>query len=165
MKELIWIVVIVGILVLLVVSARSSKRTGVAEDLIASLSWLAGDWEGDFEGAPFACHYTTPQGGVILSISKEFQQDKSCFYEFEKFETIDDEIVMIPYPAGNVSVPFTLIDYDPKIKKAAFENNEHDFPTSLTYELTAPDILTILVAGPAEGGQKALKVNLTRVKK
>ena len=64
-----------------------------------------------------------------------------------------------------MSVPFTLKNYDQKIKKAVFENKEHDFPTSISYELTAPDNLTILVAGPGEGGEKVLKVNLTRVKK
>lgn len=165
MKELIWIVVIVGIVVLLIASARSSKKADEASGLIATLGWLAGNWEGDFEGVPFACHYTTPKGGVILSVSKEFRQDKSCFYEFEKFEALDNNIVMTPYPAGNISVPFTLIDYNPKIKKAVFENKDHDFPTSITYELAAPDNLTILVAGPAEGEQKLLKVNLIRLKK
>ena len=129
---------------------------------IDDLAWLAGDWRGDFEGNPFECHYTTPQGGVILSVSKEFQGENRCFAEFEKFEAKDSGLILTPYPGGRQSVPFILVDYNPDFKKAKFENKEHDFPTDITYEITEPDKMLITVAGSQDGKRLELKVNLVR---
>lgn len=130
---------------------------------ISTLAWLEGDWSGDFEGNPFTCHYSSPEGGVILSISKEFPEGQPCFIEFEKFEQTDSGIVMTPYPNGKQSVPFTLIDYDPAIKKAKFANYEHDFPTEIIYELVEPNKMLIIVAGPGKEGRAELKVDLRRL--
>ena len=69
-------------------------------------------------------------------------------------------IILTPYPGGKQSVPFELVDFDPVAKKAKFENLEHDFPTDITYELIETGKLKITVAGPQNGKQLELKVNL-----
>lgn len=131
---------------------------------IDSLAWLAGDWAGDFEGNRFECHYTSPEGGAILSVSKEYHEGKRCFIEFEKFEESNSNIIMTPYPDGMQSVGFTLIGFDPAIKQAKFTNYRHDFPTEIIYELVEADKMLITVAGPGEKGRVELKVNLKKVK-
>jgi hypothetical protein len=129
---------------------------------IQPLSWLEGSWRGDFEGNPFEAHYTSPQGGAILGMSKEFLKDGRCWIEYELFTNSGDTVKVTPYPGGEKSVSFVLTGYDPSIKYAVFENKTHDFPTDITYELIAADSLRILVAGPGKNGRKVLTVNLAR---
>jgi hypothetical protein len=128
------------------------------------LSWLEGSWQGDFEGNPFEAHYTSPEGGSILSMSKEFLKDGRCWIEFERFTISGDSVLLTPYPQGEKSVSFVLTGHDPSVKKAVFENKAHDFPTDITYEMTAPDSLRILVAGPGKDGRKVLTLRLARNK-
>jgi hypothetical protein len=119
---------------------------------LEDLGWLAGSWSGDILGAGastrFETHYTTPQGGVILSTSKAFGKDGTLrWFEFERFEVKDGALQVVPHPNGVASVPFTLAEYDPAAKKAVFANPQHDYPNRITYHRVADDRLLIVVAG------------------
>jgi hypothetical protein len=134
---------------------------------LEDLSWLAGSWSGEVRGAApgtrFETHYTTPQGGVILSSSKAFSQEgKLSWFEFERFETRDGVLQMTPYPNGEASVSFTLTEYDPATKKAVFSNAQHDHPNRITYQRLAEDRLLCIVAGNSEGSP-VLEVTLSRL--
>lgn len=132
-----------------------------AEGEIASMTWLAGDWIQD----GFEAHYTNPEGEKIFSISRYFKDGECVFFELEKFEIQDGVVVVVPYPKGKESVPFRLQDsYDPRAKKAAFTNPDHDWPTQLSYELVSPDNLLILVSGMQNGKMRIERFDLTRKK-
>ena len=153
--------------IILLLSTMSASRAQTPQDppgyaALKTLAWLEGSWRGDFEGNPFEAHYTSPEGGTILSVSKEFLKDGRCWSEFEQFTISGDSVLLTPYPQGERSVSFILTDYDPSVKKAVFVNEAHDFPTDITYEMTAPDSLRILVAGPGKDGRKVLAVRLAR---
>lgn len=48
-------------------------------------------------------------------------------------------------------------------RRVVFENLEHDFPRTFTFELAAPDNLVIALAGPGRDGQpRTLRFNLRR---
>jgi hypothetical protein len=127
---------------------------------ISALNWLAGDWE--MEG--FKAHYTTPEGGEIFSISRYFKDGKLTFFEVEHFFTQDGTIVLNPYPKGQKSVIFKIANFDPKMKKAVFQNPEHDWPTEISYERTADDRLYIQVSGPQDGKMRVEKFDLKAAK-
>ena len=132
---------------------------------LEDLSWLAGSWSGEVKGAApgtrFETHYTTPQGGVILSTSKAFGQNgKLSWFEFERFETRDGVLQVTPYPNGKASVSFTLVQYDSAAKKAVFANPQHDFPKSITYQRVADDRLLFVVAG--DEGAPVMEFSLSR---
>jgi len=131
-------------------------------DIIKDMSWLAGHWSGTFEGKPFEAIYTSPTGGVIMSVSKEFGDSEPCFFEFEKFELLNDTLVMTPYPSGEKSDDFPLIDYSRKDKRAVFENKNHDFPTTFMYTRTSDDSLKIIVSGEIKGERREFKVLLKK---
>jgi len=155
------------VLFTIIVLLLTVTTTGTDNDLkvskIESLSWLAGSWQGDFEGNSFECYYTTPKGGTILSMSKEFHKGKPCFIEFEKIEISGSDIILTPYPGGEKSVSFVLSDYDPEVNKAKFTNYEHDFPTEIIYELVETGKMVITVAGPHEDKHLELKMNLIKI--
>ena len=99
-----------------------------AEEEIASMTWLAGDWIQD----GFEAHYTNPEGGKIFSISRYFKDGKCVFFELEKFEVQGGIVVVVPYPKGTESVPFKLQNPDASVNKAIFANPDHDWPTQIS---------------------------------
>jgi hypothetical protein len=121
---------------------------------ISDLSWLEGTWRGSVGGRSFEAHYTSPEGGQILSASKYTEDGKPAGFEFERFEQRGDTLVLTPFPEGKSSADFPIADYDPRGRRAVFENLAHDFPTRISYQRSAKDRLTILVSGPGEDGQE-----------
>lgn len=111
--------------------------------IIMQLKWLEGEWSSD----SFSAIYSSPEGGIIMSISKEFDKGELVFFEFETIIATDSLVALTPYPYGSKSVHFTLVEYDPDSTKAVFENKAHDFPTRISYELISPNNLLIIVSG------------------
>jgi hypothetical protein len=121
---------------------------------IHDLAWLADTWRSpDYEA-----HYSSPDGGVILSYAKQFEAGRVTFFEQERFEVRDGHVVEAPSPNGvPAPVVFTLTELEPGW--AVFENPTHDFPTRLSYRREG-DRLTIHVQGPDGRGPR---FELTRV--
>ena len=132
----------------------------VHRKILRELTWLEGSWKGTFDGKPFEATYTSPEGGVIMSVSKEFGAEEPFFFEFEKFEVINDTLVMTPYPAGTKSDGFPLVAYSAELKRAVFENKNHDFPAAFVYQRVSPDSLEITVSGDNEGKLLEFKILL-----
>jgi hypothetical protein len=147
------------ILILVLAHAVEAEEPTAAEQL-ASLDWLAGTWRD--EG--FEAHYTSPEGGMILSASKNYAGGRVVFFEFERIEIQQDSVAYIPYPAGRSSVSFKLVDYEPEKPRIRFENKEHDFPKDLTFELISEDRLRIFLTGEEKGKYRTLELNLRRTR-
>ena len=45
-------------------------------------------------------------------------------------------------------------ELDAAAKRAVFENKEHDYPQTFTFEQPAPDRLVITLSGPGKNGQR-----------
>jgi Domain of unknown function (DUF6265) len=129
-------------------------RLPASPPTISDLSWLEGTWRGSVGGRSFEAHYTSAEGGQILSASKYTEDGKPAGFEFERFQQRGDTLVLTPFPEGKSSVDFAVAEYDPKARRAVFENLAHDFPTRISYQRSAKDRLTILVSGPGEDGQE-----------
>lgn len=126
------------------------------------LAWLQGTWEGPFEGGTWESVYSSPEAGMMLSMSKEWKAGRISMFEFERFTWDGGKVVLVPYPYGNASVEFELVDFDPKVKRARFANPEHDFPTDLIYERKGDRLVIDVFAG--EGEQKhGFQLDLKRV--
>ena len=146
--------VVLPIGLLLLSSAAPLPRRSAAPPQITDLTWLEGTWRGKIGGREFEAHYTGVNGGQILSASKYTENGKPAGFEFERFQQQGDTLVLTPFPEGKSSVSFPLAEYDPKGKRAVFENLAHDFPTRISYQRTAGNRLTILVSGPGEDGKE-----------
>ena len=123
---------------------------------IADLTWLAGHWRGTLaNGATFETHYTDAEGGMIVSVSKEVKKGRVVAFELETFFEKDGHLIYHPYPYGKKSEhAFPLISFDAPAKRAVFENKEHDYPQTFTFEQPAPDRLVITLSGPGKNGQR-----------
>lgn len=134
-----------------------------SDDKLAAMDWLAGYWSGEMWGGVFHAHYSTPEGGLILSHSRLLKGNEESFYEFEVFGPADDEIVWLqPFPNGRKAVGFRLKELDVEAHKATFENPAKDFPTRIVYHRKAEDELVITLSDPHGGSDKVERFDLRR---
>jgi hypothetical protein len=126
------------------------------------MSWLAGDWSGDAWGGRFHAHYTSPEGGRILSYSRLEQDGHDTYYEFEVFERRAAGVHLQPFPGGKRADGFELASHDAKLQQAVFENPKKDWPTRIVYQREAPERLVITLSDPHNKSDKVERFDLRR---
>ena len=121
--------------------------------------------EGHWRSDSFEAIYTSAEGGLILSISKWYDDNGAATLgEFERFAIEGDAVVLTPFPGGKERVGFRLVSNDADAECALFSNPDHDWPTTLLYERPHFDELHIRVSGPGENGEeRALEFHLKRM--
>jgi hypothetical protein len=119
---------------------------GEPADDLAALKWLAGNWQADKWGGTFHAHYSTPDGGKIVSYSKLVAGGALKFYEFELFEVVDGKVTYTPHPAGRRS-PHSFPLVESGAQRAVFANDEHDWPKRIVFERPAERKLVITLSG------------------
>lgn len=142
--------------------AGGPEQRATPEAVLAEMGWLAGTWSGDMWGGRFEAHYSTPEGGRILSHSRLFVEGAERYYEFEVFEPGAELVRLTPYPRGKAADGFTLSEHDPVARKAVFENPEKDYPTRIVYQRVADDELVITLSDPHGGSEKTEVFDLRR---
>ncbi len=153
-----------GLNALIADESKDGNEAPAPEVTIEQLSFLTGNWSGTFPGGRWESAYTSPDGGMILSASKEFRGDRVVMIEFEHFNTVNGQVVVTPYPFGKKSnTSFTLSEYDKTKKRVVFANPEHDFPNTLIYERTKPDELVIQIIGTMRGKEVNQTMPLTLI--
>jgi hypothetical protein len=125
-----------------------------AATLVSDLGWLAGSWiGGSSEGTVYESHYSTPNGGVIVSASKETRNGRTVSTDFEIFYQKEGRIIFQPCPNGTKSPSsFPLVTFEALARRAVFENREHDFPQVFIFEQPTLDVLKITLQGPGKDG-------------
>ncbi len=137
--------------------AHPPEKKMSADAQLAQLDFLAGTWRNDW----FEATYTTPAGGMVLSVNKEFRDGKVSFFEIERFDVRDGKVTMQPFLNGK-QAPVAFPLHALAGKRAHFRNAAHDFPQDLVYERVADDRLLIELTG-VEGGQaRQLRFDLRR---
>jgi len=130
--------------------------------ILASLDWLAGHWRGAHGSGTWEAIYSTPEGGLILSLNKQVTDGKLQVFEIEQFRVQGGAVVMAPLPFGKPSpVVFTLTEWDAEERRAVFENPEHDFPQILVYHRRAEDRLHVAAHAMREGQRVGFELDLT----
>ena len=157
MRSMVAILALCAVLSVSLVTLGGAARV---PDPAQTLDFLAGTWQGDKWGGIFVAYYSTPVGGKVLSYSELIKDGKVSFHEFEKFETIDSQLTLTPYPGGRPAPIFTETKVEPK--RVVFENPEKDFPTRITYEQVSAESLRITLDDPHHAGGKTDVFELKR---
>ncbi len=144
------------------ITAFADPDTSTPRQQLESLDWLAGCWRGPHDGGIWEACYTTAEAGMVLSANKEIKHGRVVMIEFERFDVVDDQVVVVPYPFGRPSVPFKLVKHDKKKRRAEFANPEHDFPKRIVYHRMSKDSLHILVEGEQGGREIVMELKLKR---
>ncbi|MBS0658258.1 MAG: hypothetical protein JSR82_08440 [Verrucomicrobia bacterium] len=137
-----------------------------AQPKLDSLAFLAGQWRGTTnEGRQADEIYSTPEGGMIVGIGREFDATGKCvFYDLEVFVETPKGLVFRPSPMGKaVPIEFPLVAAESGPNKAVFVNEKNDFPKRLVWELVAPDEMRITLTGAQKGQPVTAIYQLKRV--
>lgn len=141
------------LLLLVLAAAPVTGDSPSPAEQLATITWLEGKWTGLFGGNRFEATYSSPEGGAMLSMNKEFHDGHPCSIEFERFGYDDTGVFLLPYPGGKPKdLKFYLVGFDPNIKRASFQNRANDWPTDIRYERVSEDSLHISLSGPAKDG-------------
>ncbi len=146
-----------------------AEATDAPAARLADLAWLAGHWRGTLaNGATIEAHYTGPDGGAIVSASKEVRNGRAVAFELELFFEKDGRVIYRPFPNGRRSEhDFPLVRFEATADgaRAVFENTAHDFPQTFEFAYPAPDRLTITLSGPGKDGSgRSIQFDLRRVR-
>ena len=130
-------------------SAGSEKKTGVQ-----SLSWLAGVWRD--EDQPAEEHWTAPSGGAMLGMCRLGKTLQDITYEIMVVEERDSKLVYSfkHFGSGLRDKEKEALSFDVQVTKPSeviFERRDSKRPTKLTYTLSAPDKLTIVLERTRDG--------------
>ena len=134
--------------VVLVLAGSPLSGAGPAD--IASLSWLAGSWEGkDVSGLEMEEVWTAPKGGAMLGLHRDVKDGKLASFEFLRIEAGTGGLVYQAQPRGRPATPFPL--KESTARKVVFENLKHDFPQRVLYWMTDDGALHARVEGMQKG--------------
>ncbi|MCO5170397.1 MAG: DUF6265 family protein [Planctomycetes bacterium] len=147
----------------LVVCMHSGVAAAPPEGGVAALGWLEGRWRGPGgRGQTFEAIYTSPEGGVILGVTKGFSGDRVTFTEFERIEARGGEVVLTPFPGGREACTFTLTEHDAAARRAVFANPDNDFPARIVFERPEDGALRITLEGAPGGTPRVMVLDLRR---
>jgi hypothetical protein len=127
---------------------------------LAELDFLEGHWRGE----TWHGYTTSPEGGVILTLAKEYDASGAAtFFEFERIAVEGEQVVLTPSPFGKPSVSFPMVELDVVAKRVRFENPAHDFPRSIQYHRSGPEELVFTLHGERGGEPVESVTRLRRV--
>jgi len=128
---------------------------------IATLTWIAGDWQSEPGGrAQVEEHWTKLAGGTMLGMSRTVAGEKTVEFEYLRIEQRADGIYYVAHPKARCpGTDFKLTRAS--TTEAVFENPQHDFPKRIIYRKT-DDGLTASIDGGE--GTKAMAFPMKRMK-
>ena len=125
-------------------------QTAVAQQKpeLPNLGIFAGTWRGvSSSGTNAEEIISAPEGGVMVSVGREFQDGKCVFYDLVVFAEKNGTVVLIPHPNGKRSqYVFPLIAFDGAAKRATFR----DFDGALDDVPKVPSYSPVLLSLAAQ---------------
>lgn len=139
---------IIVVLISAMVSFSNSQRAPLNTHDLSELSWLAGQWKGNFDDGNFIEEWKWTEN-ALKGRGRFIVKGDTLFSEKLSLRNIENNSVYISIADDNAPTLFTLTNQDKNTW--VFENMEHDFPKSIAYKLINIDSLHITVEGKILG--------------
>jgi hypothetical protein len=109
-----------------------------AQTAFDKVSWLAGCWIGDVDGAKYEECWTSPAGGFMQGSGRMFKGDKIFMREHITIEKEGEDLTMYVLGYGEKLKPDAQGTIAFKLVKSSkneliFENPKHDYPQRIVY--------------------------------
>lgn len=122
---------------------------------MTALTWLEGKWESKTKNKVFFEDWTIINSKNISGVGATLNLIKSTppFIESLHLTEMSGEIFYLAKtPQNHLPIAFKLVDCSKN--HVAFENQQHDYPTHITYQKTSKDQMTAIVQGPNKVASK-----------
>jgi hypothetical protein len=135
-------------------------RSGTTSPVsLVDLSWMAGSWQGIYEGGTLEEHWLPPSGGTMIGASRLVVGRRTLLAEFLNVEEKRDEILLTVILPKKRLRPMRLVESG--ANRAVFEDSTHRPPDLLTYEREG-DTLRIVLTKVRKGKPSRVEYVLHR---
>ena len=136
----------IALLALLSCCACTSALAGATLD---TLAWMSGSWAGVSGDEHQEEHWTTPSGGLMLSVHRDVRGGRAVSFEFLRIVQRGDSILYVAMPRGRNETPFALEELGPR--RVVFANPAIPYPSRILYWQERPNELRARIEGTIEG--------------
>jgi hypothetical protein len=127
-----------------------------------SLSWISGCWGYERGGSTYMEHWLPATGNVVLGVSQRVQDGFNKEFEFLRIITSGDGFDYARQANGAEELRYGMTKQ--QAKSVSFESlASSDFPSKISYELTAPDALTETLEGTSKGKPATIVFPMRRI--
>jgi hypothetical protein len=132
---------------------------------LASLSWLAGCWQGSVNEREFREQWSPLRGGLMVGVSHTVIADKTQGFEFLRLEMRPDGMYYVAVSGGKDESAFRLRSRTTEGEDQiyTFANRANEFPQTLIYRLGAKGWLYAHVEGKLNGAEQRIIYPMGRV--
>lgn len=138
------------------------STTMIKTTTVDELSWLAGDWVGEKEGAVIEEHWSIPAGNAMMCMFRWVEEERVHFYEFVTIEAEVDGLTLrikhfnpglVGWEEKDESVAFHLVQLEDQ--KAVFFKQDGEKSLWMIYQRVDDGVLLAWFEGeetvPASG--------------
>lgn len=117
----------------------------------AQMDWILGTWKMEtYDGGSYSEVWTKKDDDAFVGVGLALgAKGDTVFHEKMQIQWLENHVVYIAIPGDNNPTLFTLKSDDEG--QFLFVNEEHDYPSELTYSLDDQGRLNAWVAGNMEG--------------
>jgi len=140
-------------LFLILISLQPVWANDVKPVSFAELAWLAGVWKGELGGGVTEEHWSQPSGASMMCMFSFVKAGQPVFYEFLTLERREQGLVLymrhfhaklLAWEEKDAPLQFAVTKAT--AREVVFERiDSADVKVKMTYQLTAPDRLTVLL--------------------
>jgi hypothetical protein len=128
---------------------------------VTQLKWLSGCWGFDTPDGVYEEFWTTPTGNSMLGVSRRVGEGYTREFDMMRIVTSGGEgFDYVSTPNGGAESRFNSVSI--AASKLVFENPDQAFPRRISYEVVAPNALTMRLEGSNEGRQTGLSFPMKR---
>ncbi len=136
-------------LVCALLSTFSAFANAADDPAVSRLSWLEGQWSGSKDGIESEERWSSPKGGALLGIHRDFKDGRMVAFEFLRIAGSKEGSTFYGSPMSAPPTPFRMTEQG--AQRVRFENKAHDFPQVIEYWLDAAGLLHARIEGPQNG--------------
>ena len=130
-----------------------------AAPAIKDVAWIAGCWELSRNGRHVVEHWTAPEGGTMMGVSRTVVNGKTTEWEFLVIREGAKGLEYVAKPSGQPEATFTSTSVS--ATEVVFENPAHDFPKKIHYRRDWTT-LAAAIEGPMNGQSRRIEFPYAR---
>jgi hypothetical protein len=127
---------------------------------VSDLAWLSGCWDLTRNGRHIVEHWSAPEGGTLIGMSRTVASGKTAEYEFLMIREGQAGLEYVAKPSGQDGATFTSTRVS--AGEVVFENPQHDFPTRIIYRRDPNGGLIAAIEGPRNGKTQRIEFPYAR---
>ncbi len=130
-------------------AAAAKVSQAAADDPLAELAWLSGDWTAQRSNGEFIEElWTSPRGGTMVGSGRTVRDGSTTFFEYLRIEARPGSIVYVAQPRGGAPTEFASVEIG--ASSAVFENRHHDWPKRVTYRVLEDGVRVRVEGDPGQ---------------